>query len=455
MNAQACSRVVLLFMKWLVLLLSSVSLLQAADSPRREYALGVLENLRGHPEVAAQRFEAARLLDPTAWPLVEIAIGQRMGKGDVPAATQLYRDLAATRNESLGILLGYSDFLEGLGSSAAAERKKTLEGALKKWPSQPEIVRRLYSIYTAEGSREKALKLIETLAPDDPAAATLYASLSQVAYPADDMAALRRVQDRYLRATAAHPGDGVLARTVSDYFRNRGQLDLAIRVMETHVTAVPSALLWRTRLGILYFSANEDAKGEETLNQVLIIDPHQPLAHQALAKFYRLRNQSEKARYHAGELLKLRGGSPAEFLKLSDEFLAAGEARQARLLLEKAVFDSPGNLALTAKLAIATHRDPETADKAAPLFREVDTLRPDAEKIEPAFLVESAEVFLAEGQSKPAEDRLREAIRAYPPEAKKETAATLRRLAGLWEKENRNLEAARSLRKRADALDIP
>ena len=63
------------------------------------------------------------------------------------------------------------------------------------------------------------------------------------------------------------------------------------------------------------------------------------------------------------------------------------------------------------------------------------------------------EALIAQGQSKAAEDRLRAAIKSYPPESKKETAAALRRLALLWETENRNLDAARALRQRADALD--
>ena len=77
-------------------------------------------------------------------------------------------------------------------------------------------------------------------------------------------------------------------------------------------------------------------------------------------------------------------------------------------------------------------------------------LKPDA-----AFLIESAECLIEEGQSKAAEERLRTAIKSFPPEKKKETAAALRRLAGLWERENRNAEAAKALKQRADALDRP
>ena len=54
-----------------------------------------------------------------------------------------------------------------------------------------------------------------------------------------------------------------------------------------------------------------------------------------------------------------------------------------------------------------------------------------------------------------AEERLRLAIRTYPPEQKKESATALRRLAGIWQLENRNGEAAKALLQRADSLDPP
>jgi len=56
-------------------------------------------------------------------------------------------------------------------------------------------------------------------------------------------------------------------------------------------------------------------------------------------------------------------------------------------------------------------------------------------------------------QTKAAEERLRTAIRTYPPDKKKETAAALRRLAGIWQAEKRNEEGAKSLLQRADSLD--
>jgi len=292
--------------------------------------------------------------------------------------------------------------------------------------------------------------LLEQLG-SDPHSTITYASLWKNVHSAEDADALQRLDQRLLTAHAAAPRHAALARRTSEHFRNSGRLDRAIAVLQTHVDAAPGSLALRTRLGILQLAAKRDADGERSLLAVLEIHSGQALAHQSLAKHFRMVGNAPAARVHAGELLKLRGGSPAEFLDLAEEWLAAGEPRPARLLLEKAAFDFPENPEIAAKLAIATRRDPETMNRSARLFREAESIAGDKEPA-PDFLLESAEAMIDQGQIPAAEDRLRSAIRSFPPEAREETAAALRRLAGLWEAENRNPDAARALRQRADAL---
>lgn len=424
--------------------------LVAAGNPRLDFALGVLAESRGDPAEAVLRFENARLADPAALPLVRRAVSARLAEGDRPAAVKLYRDLAAARPDDLEIQLACADFLEQQGRGDALALKladEILEAALTKNPGHPEIIRRLFQHARSAGEKPG---LLDQLSPDDPASVLLYASLSRGLF---DAAAREKLDQRFLHAVECHPGNSGLARAASDYFRDTDRPGQAIDILKRHVEAAPSSLDLRTRLGILYFAAKRDAEGEAALRQVLAIHPRQALAHQSLAKFYRLRDQPGPARFHAGELLKIRGGSPADFIKLADEWLAADEPRQARILLEKAVFDHPENFQLANQLAIASRRDPATRDLAARLFREAEALRPADVKPDPAFLIESAEALIAQGQSKAAEERLRSAIKSFPPEAKKETAAALRRLALLWETESRNADAARALRQRADALD--
>jgi tetratricopeptide (TPR) repeat protein len=431
---------------WLLLICPLI----AAGNPRVEFALGVLAECRGDETKAAEHFENARELDPTATALMNRGVAQRMTAGDRAGAAGLFREFAAARPNDLPVQLAYADFLTEQGRDdtlASKLAEKTLDASLAKHPGHPEIVRRLASL-----NRSRAPKLIEHLAADDPTSVILFASISRSLHDSDVLAAREEIDRRFVRCLEVHPENAPLAREASEHFRNTGRNDEAIAVLKRHIAAAPWSLDLRTRLGILYFIAKRDLEGEAVLKELLTIHPRHPLAHQALAKRYRWSGNHALATDHSAELLKIRGGSASEFLQLASEYLATGRPKEARILLEKAVFDHPDQPTLRMKLAIASRRDPATHAQASRIFREAEAAA-ETDITDPEFLMEFAETLIESGQSEAAEARLRAAIRSWPPEAKQETAASLRRLAQLWETEQRNAEAAKALRQRADALD--
>lgn len=446
-------------MRFLVAISSLLTpLALAADDARVEFARAMLAESRGQVAEAAAFHENALRVDPTAVPLVTRAVDRRLAAGDRAGAIRLYRELAAARPQDVSVQIAYADFLirEGAGDSLALKLATTaLESMLAKHPGEPEMIRRLFSIHHNAGNRDLAAALPGQLDDRDPDAVMLFAKLSNTLHAKDDAEALAEIGRRYQMAMDAHPDRADLARSASDHFRKAGDRDQAIAILEKHTREAPWSLDLRARLGILLFSAKRKDDGLRVFQELLAIHSRHAQAHQSLAKFHRIEGNTAQAAHHAGEWLKIRGGDASEFLKLAEEHLAAQRPRDARLLLEKAVFDHPDHLMLRMRLAIATLQDPETRDQAARLFREAEAVAPKEGITDPEFLSTSAEVLIASGQSKAAEERLRAAIRAYPPEEKKKTASTLRRLASLWEQENRNAEAARSLRLRADSLDPP
>lgn len=433
--------------------------LAGTASPQLDFALGILVEERGDPEAAAVAIEKARAADPTAFPLVTRVAEKRRAAGDLGGASTLYREFAAAHPQRLEAQLAYADFLREASPDDDFATKmacETLEKSLANFPGELGVRQRLFRIHEALGQRDRSTAVFEALAsdPSDPPSVLAAVSMSRTLFAKDDLTARARVDALLTDACRRWPQDPVLARAASEHFRTTGRLPEAIEMLAGHVAAVPSSLALRTRHGILQLAADREKEGEAALLEVIAIDPRQALAHQSLAKLYRKQERAAEARQHAAEALKIRGGGVADFTELADEFLAAEQPRDARLLLEKAMFYHPEDAETAVKLAVATRRDPETRGRSSRLFREAESLSGDkGPATDPVFLSEFAECLLESRQTKAAEDRLRAAIRTYPPEQKKEIAAALRRLAGIWQAEKRNEEAAGALLQRADSLD--
>lgn len=438
----------------------------ARGSPQLDFARATLAALHGDAAAAQAGYEAALAADPDALPLVRAVAAGRLAAGRLEQASTVWREFARRQPRRLEAQLGYAGFLLDASPHDAVARRlaiETLENARATVapgdPAERVLVARLFREYENAGRRQDSEALFRASLPraaGDPAFALGLADFARVLFPADSAEGNQLRDSLHRQAFEAAPADPGIARTVAEYFRTTNRLDDAIRILEQHTKEAPQSLDLRVRLGILLLAAKRDDEGRAALEAVLAIDPRLALAHQTLAKYHRRTNQPEPARAHAAEALKLRGGDPGEFAELADEFLAADQPRAARLLLEKAVYHHPGDPALAARLAIASRRDPESAATAAGFFREAESLAAaagDSSAITPAFLTEFAEVLVATGQIPPAEQRLRDAIRAYPPEAKREAAAAMRRLAGLWRQSGRNEAAAKALLQRADKLD--
>jgi Tfp pilus assembly protein PilF len=421
-----------------------------------DFSYGILEENRGNQKRANELIESAYTADPLAMPLVRRMVDIKMESGDKLAALGIYEKVIASRPDEIGVRVEYGDFLETIGRGDGLADRKREEAYLKVLDAMPGKVlpiERLIRFARDKGDDDRARELLESLDMNSEEAVNYYIATTKSLYDEKDEEAKKRIVGSYQKALENHPEWAGIARSASDYFREAGNNKEAIRMLELHTNAVPSSLDLRIRKGILHFTAGEDEAGVKALKNVLAIHPRKVLAHESLAKFYRKNQKTDEALYHSAELLKIRGGSPEEFEQLAVELLAAGKNRDARLLLEKAVFNHPENARLMTQLAVAAVRDPESKDSALRLFREAENMMSNPSQMEPNFLLEFSQELVAQGQNKAAEERLRNAIKTFPKTATKETAVALRALAGIWNTEGRNADAARALISRAEALE--
>lgn len=419
-----------------------------------DFSYGVLERERGEVDASAARFAKAYEADPLAMPLVRIIAAARK-EDDRAAALDAYERVIAARLDEPFIALEYGDFLGDVGRGdtlALRKREEIYAKVLEAMPGEYIAIERLIRTARERGDDDRARELLEKLTTDSEQAVRYYVATTKSLYDSRDEAAAARIDVRFSEAMDSHPGWAGIALAASDHFRQSNRLEEAIGILRKHVEARPSSLDLKIRLGILLLSGKQDEEAVKVLREVLEVHPRKALAHESLAKHLRQNGQLTQARSHAAELLGIRGGTTEEFLELADELTADGEFRSARILLEKAVFRNPDDAKLMMKLAIAASRDPGKKDSAPRLFREAEAMLENPADMDPAFLLESSKELLAQGQVKAAEERLRNAIRTFPKEAKKETAAAMRALAGIWISENRNHDAARALISRAEAM---
>lgn len=421
-----------------------------------DFSYGTLERQRGNQTLAWEFYEKAYAADPTALPLVRMIANKRFEDGDRSAAFGIFQSAAEARSDEPMVQIEFGDFLGRIGKGdaiAEEKRRDAYRGVLKANPGSYLPIERLIRQARELSNDNSAREYLEQLTPDSPESVRYFVATTKSLYDSNDADARARIDKCFIDATESHPEWASIARAASDHFRDAGDMDKAIAILLKHVAAVPSSLDLKVRLGILLLASKHDEEGVAILKEVLEVYPGKALAHESLAKFYRQRGMNGEARSHAAELLKIRGGTPDEFVKLADELIADNEFRAARLLLEKAVFDHTEDASLMMKLAIATSRDPETKDKASRLFRQAESMLANPADMNPAFLLESAKELVAQGQTKAAEERLRNAIRTFPKDAKLETAAAMRALAAIWISEGRNADAANALISRADALE--
>jgi predicted Zn-dependent protease len=421
-----------------------------------DFSYGVLEQQRGELDAATAHFAKAYESDPMAMPLVRIISKAQKEAGDRAAAIEVYEKVYSERPNEMSIALEYGDFLGevGKGDALAERKRKEIYGKIHEvMPGAYIAIERLIRVAREGGDDERARVLLEKLVTDTEIAVRYYVATTRSLYDSRDEAAALRIDELFSKTMKLYPEWAGSARAASDHFRQTGRLADAIRILREHVDARPSSLDLKIRLGILLFSSKRDDEAVKVLREVLEVHPRKALAHESLAKHFRQVKMLDKARFHAAELLGIRGGTADEFLVLADELTASSDFRSARILLEKAVFHHADDAKLMMKLAIATSRDPESKHSASRLFREAEAMLENPADMDPDFLLESANELLAQGQVKAAEERLRNAIRTFPKESKKESAAAMRALAEIWISENRNLDAAQALITRAEAME--
>ena len=449
----------------LALVLTSLPLSADNTANLSLFAKGVFAEREGDMQQARDLYQDTFANDPKNDSLVQKVVAIQQASDDTPAATATLRNFAKNNRENLAAQLRYASFLRSEAPQDEVARQATLatlELADKNFPHTPSVFNTLISLYEAQERREDSLQILTQELQADSENPNHWLALIPVIktlYPADDPKYAANLTHAMAKAEEYGLQRADIARRVSEFYRNQGDMDQALATLQKHLDLAPSSHSIRTRLGLLQLSNKDEEAGEKTLLDVIAIDPDQTLAHSSLAKLYARRGEPLLSLNHRAEVLRIRGGSPREGIQVANEYLDLDQPHEARLLLEKFRFDHPDSPGIHARLAIATLRDGLTQE-AARLFRQAEALAEESkeenakEYLDVDFQIEFAHILIDANDLPSAELRLRQAAQGLDLDAEpKKYARAVTALAKLWLDQDKNEAPAKALLQRAVLLD--
>ena len=333
--------------------------------------------------------------------------------------------------------------------------------AVERFPGHAAVHGNLAALLLEEGEREQAAAVIERAAARREANPQFWLDLAGPAaqvWPPRDAAGRAKVLGLFEKALALAPdAPGVLEET-ADFLATTGSPDRAVPMYEKVIARQPDDLKAREKLARALSLAGQPAAAAKVWEKLLEIDPRSQTAHLALAQFFAKTGDRQKSVRHRAEALRWsEEEGPREAMRLAQDMIEAGLAREALSVLERAEFNAPDSPEPPYRAAGA-HRVLGEFDRAVAAFERAAHLAAADEEMAREFLTEGfyydwAMACDRAGQLERAEEMLRKAIALVPKDQPQLAAKSYNALGYLWLEHRVHLDEAGPLIERALKLD--
>ncbi|GAB1692463.1 tetratricopeptide repeat protein [Krasilnikovia sp. M28-CT-15] len=176
----------------------------------------------GRPEQALAELAELSIVDAFSPPAMAIRCAALMWLKRWADAAEAARSGLAAGGPDPQLLLWLGQAEREMGRPEAAEQ--ALLGGLTVAPSDVHLLCAYAELCAAEGQPDKALKLAERAAAEDPHAAVVFATRVRVAYALGDDREAQRISQEFV---AAHPGDPYALALLGSSAAQRGDVEAA------------------------------------------------------------------------------------------------------------------------------------------------------------------------------------------------------------------------------------
>ncbi|WP_206170786.1 tetratricopeptide repeat protein [Phragmitibacter flavus] len=338
---------------------------------------------------------------------------------------------------------------------------KVLARTLEKFPDRAEVYENAVSYYLALGKKDEAQSLLEKallVKQQDPLFWLSLGRSAQELWPLADSdhrdAHLPKINPYLAKATALALGQGNEEASLQamDFYLFTNQFPEAIAACEA-VVKQKGSLEAHKRLWRLYDASERPAEAFEALSKLVEAYPQDVEHRRYLALHYRNRREWDKAAEHLEAALQAGGGGLSDYLMISNLLLVGKDEEKLDRFTARGeqLFPQDPHMGFFRASALAQlDKFKEAVDLFEKVSKTAETAAPDL--LDDSFYFSWGAALERNGEFDEAAQQFDRSIQLTPPDQLERAARTMNYLGYMWLEQNRQLDKAEQLIKKANEL---
>lgn len=401
--------------------------------------------------------------DPTNAALAAHAAGLAMSYAGREEALALLQESIKANPNLPQPYLNLAEFLTTYAHedpAKADEVVKTLAEALARFPKDASVYRAAVMLHLTRDARGQAVSLLEQALKQPGGDAAFWLALGRVAqevWPPGQQEAKQQHRDKvnpfFENALRQAGADADAKLQVAQYYLLTNQLPQATALCEK-IAADHRSLPARKLLYRLYEAAGKNDLAFATLQEVVKEDPADVEQRRQLAEECEQRRDYAQAAAHLEAAIQIGGGEAQDYSSLSQLLLQSNNFERLVQVCQRSISLFPEHLQFRVYAGMA-HRFLQQWDKALAQFAEADAIAqataPD--QLNHRFFFQYGVTLERAGRFDDSSRQFEKSISLTPKENAPEAANTMNYLGYMWLEQNRNLDKAGELIKKANEIE--
>lgn len=439
---------------------------EARSKAMAHYAMALQLESAGKMREALMHYREVIHADPTNAELVAHTAEIAMNYGSVDEALALLKESIDRNPQSAQPRLNLASFLStyfGDDPKRAAEASEAIKEALTQFPHDAEVYRIAVMLHLTANQREKAIEVMKNGRQQKVERPDFWLALGRVAqevWPLGQAELKERHRaevnpffEKAQQVAGTTPAADAVKLQVAQFYLLTNQLPDATRICET-LAARPGNTQAKKMLYRLYEAAGQDEKAYSTLDALVKETPGDPEQRKLLAALCEQRKDFSGAASHLETAIQTGGGDEDDYKALCQLLVRSDQMDRLIQVSQRGTRLFPDQIEFRVFAGVG-HRMQKQWEKAIAHFAEADKQAQATapEQLNYRFYFQYGVTLERAARFDEAAKQFQRSIDVTPKESAPEAANTMNYLGYMWLEQNRNLDKAEELIRRANEIE--